>query len=542
MRVVVVLGLLASIAGCRDPVDDPRDPAIDYLAPTALLARASMALRGIRPSRGDLLLVAEDPQQVPWLIDRYLTSPEFGATLRELHNEALHLKVQERNYTPPPLPPLDGKGASEITDAIFDEPLRLIEDIILNDLPYTKIVTADYTMANPVVAGMWGMPHSGENRWERTTWSDDRGSAGILSGNALFLRYRSTAFNYNRGRANAVSRGLLCHDFLDGEIHLDTKINLADPAVVSNAVVNNPACAGCHQTLDPLASYFFAYRMGTFQVASYPMTFYDGTKAEDWAVATGRPPRFFGIAAEGLQGLGQAIADDPRFARCAVRHFASYLLETPADQLPVQWLASLQREFVDSGYAAKQLIKQIALSSRFAAAAAHWDAARAENLVGYQKVRPQQLGRMIAALTGYAWRDGEINLLDDDLRGFRVLAGGIDSFFVTEPVHTMNATSSLITRRLALEAAAFVVEHDLGTKDRRLFRDGELTTAAEPQVRRQLAHLHARIFSELIDEHDRALDDELALFHGVLASGDDVARAWTVTVAAMLGDLRAVYY
>lgn len=541
MRLAVACALLASLGACDDSDTDPRDPQIEYLSPTLHLARISLALRGIRPSRHDLELVAADPLRLPRVVDAYLRSPEIGATLRDLHNEALHLKIQHPNYTPPAVSPLDGKSASEITDAIFDEPLRLIEDIVLSGQPYTKIVTADYTMANPLVAGAWGLEHSGEDRWERTRAPDERGAAGILATNALFLRYRSTAFNYNRGRANAVSRGLLCHDFLDGEIHLDTSINLADPEVVSNAVVKNPSCAGCHQALDPLASYFFGYWMGPFSVSSYPVKFYDEASAAAWATTNKRPPRFFGLAAEGLAGLGEAIAKDPRFARCAVIHFASYLMETPAAQLPEQWVASLQQDFVDRGYAAKQLMKRIVLSPRFAVAA-HRDAALAEQLVGWHKVRPQQLSRMIADLTGYSWDDGSTNSLDDDLQGYRVLAGGIDSFFVTEPVHTMNATSSLVTRRFALDAAAFVVDHDLGDRHRRLFRDGELLTSQERPLRRQLAHLHARIFSELIGEQDPSLADELELFRGVLASGGDFRRAWTLTVAAMLGDLRTVYY
>jgi Protein of unknown function (DUF1592) len=541
MRLALACGLVAASLACNDTPQETREAAVTYLGATAHLARISMALRGVRPSRADLEGVAADPSKLPELVDRYLASPEFGAFVRDVHNEALHLKIQHPNYTPPGYPPLDGKSASEVTGAIFDEPLRLIEDIVVHDQPYTQIVTADYTMANPLVAGVWGLAHSGEDRWERAAPIDDRGAAGILASNGLFLRYRSTAFNYNRGRANAISRGLLCHDFLDGEIHLDTKINLADPKVVSNAVVSNPSCAGCHQTLDPLASYFFGYWAGPLIVYGYPMRFYDPAKAADWAATTGRPPGFFGVAPEGLAGLGQAIADDPRFARCAVLHFASYLLETPAAQLPVPWVASLQREFVERGFSAKQLIKRIVLSPRFAAAA-HRDAAAAERLVGYQKVRPQQLGSMIEDLTGYHWGDGPVDYLDDDLQGFRVLAGGIDSFFVTEPVHTMSATSSLVTRRLAFEAAAFVVDHDLNYKRRTLFRDGELLTVKEAPLRRQLAHLHARIFSELVDDDDRSLNDELALFRGVIASGGDEQRAWIVTVAAMLSDLRAVYF
>lgn len=565
MRVLVAgatFGLMISITGCGDRAEEPRDPDILYLPATAQLARASMAIRGVRPSIMDLRVVKEEPAQLGPFIDRYLASAELGATIRAVHNEALRVKTQHVNYTPPSFGALEGKSSSQVTAAIFDEPLRLIEDVVMNDRPYTEIVTADYTMADPIVAAAWGLPHGDGSRWEKTKYADGRGAAGVLATNGFFLRYRSTAFNYNRGRANAISRGLLCHDFLEGEIHLDTKINLADPAVVSRAVVANPSCAGCHQTLDPLASYFFGYMAGTLNVYGYPFALYDAKTVGAWANTTGRAPGFFGMETavsevesqgreEGsepvvvesrLPGLGKAIAADPRFARCAVLHFASYLTETPMKALPVGWVARLQEDFVANDYSIKKLIRDIVMSPRFAVAA-HKQRQGAEQLVGLQKARPQQLATMIEALTGYAWRgDREVDMLDDDLLGFRVLAGGIDSYYVTEPVHTMNATSSLVTQRLAMSAAAFAVEHDLTHRDRRLFRDGDLRSTKERDVKRQLAHLHGKIFSELVGDEAAELQDEVALFRGVLDAGGDVERAWIVVVAAMLGDLRAVYF
>ena len=101
---------------------------------------------------------------------------------------------------------------------------------------------------------VWGLPHAGAyDAWERSKWTDGRGTAGVLSTSVLYHRYRSTGFNYNRGRANAISRSLLCHDFSESDIHIDTRVNLSDPAVVADAVVHNPSCAGCHQAMDPLA-------------------------------------------------------------------------------------------------------------------------------------------------------------------------------------------------------------------------------------------------------------------------------------------------
>lgn len=556
MRIVharASLAVLATALACGDPSNEPTDPGALYLSPTARLARASLALRGVRPSVDELRTVAADPQSLPALVDHYLDSPELGATMRALHNEVLPLRVQNLNYTLPAHAPLGELGYNAVHDSLFDEPLRLIEDVIVHDLPYPQIVTADYTMADPIVAHIFGLPHSGEPRWERVVWEDGRGAAGVLATSALHIRYRSTFYNFHRGRANAISRAFLCHDFLDGEIHLDTRINLADPEVVARALTDNPACVGCHQTLDPLASYFFGFRMGPLGAPMFPFSVYNPEAVELWQQTNHRAPAFFGRQVQGLAGLGQAIADDPRFARCMVRNFASYLTEVPAKDLPESYLAMLHDELLAHGFRAKPLLRAIALSERFALAG-HRAPEAAERVVGYQKLRPQQLARMIEDLTGYRWhgdsalpfsgwpRIGQVDFLDDDLEGFRVLVGGIDSFFVTRPVHTMNATAGLVVQRLALDAARAAVERESVAGPRRLFAAGSLTSREEPVVRRQLAHLHARIFSELVAPSDPALDDELAVFYGVLDGGGDELRAWILTVAAMLGDLRAVYY
>src|SRR5205085_12602432 len=107
---------------------------------------------------------------------------------------------------------------------------------------------------------------------------------------------------------NLVARTLLCHASLAGDVALDTKIDLSDPAVVANAVVANPSCAACHQTLDPLASYFFPFIQGPVNLKNYgafPISLYRGGDAGMWLFTNGRPPGYFGQDVRDLAGLGQ---------------------------------------------------------------------------------------------------------------------------------------------------------------------------------------------------------------------------------------------
>lgn len=564
MRLLSLL-LLAGACASDPPVDRPPEPpplpaTVVYLTPTQHLTRASMALRGIRPSIEDLQAVDADPDQLPVIVDRYLESPQFLETIKELHNETLLLRLEQGQFTFPDLGPLAGITASELNASVFDEPLKLIEDVVANDRPYTEIVTADYTMANRTVATIWGLPHTlPDDQWERTQWPDGRGAAGVLATSSLYYRWRSTGFNYERGRANMISRAFLCHDFLSSDIAVDTSIDLSNPDVVADAVVANPSCAGCHQTLDPLASYLFPYRNQIIanqieNEGGYPVTYFYPDRVNTWRRTNKRPPMFFGTEAQGLTGLGQAIASDPRFARCAAIRFASYFTEVAQGDLSAGWIASLQEKFVAGGMNAKQLAKLIVLSDEFRVSH-DTDLEGAQTLVGELKVRPEQLSRMLTNLTGFRWTTlsganlrgipfGTARLLEGDFVGFRVLAGGIDSYFVTEPVHTMNATSSLVAKAAASAAAQFVVDHDAAAApaDRTLFVKAAPTDTDEAKVRAELAFLHARIYGELVAPDSPEVDDTYQLFTDALAESSTATRAWKIVLVGMLSDFRSLFY
>jgi hypothetical protein len=249
--------------------------------------------------------------------------------------------------------------------------------------------------------------------------------------------------------------------------------------------------------------------------------------------------------------MGQAIASDPRFAQCAATHFASYLTEHAAADLSLTWIAQLQAGFVASNFNAKQLAKAVVLSDEFRIAG-DTDAVAADSAIGYQKARPEQLARMISDLTGFQWMTtsrlkargapiGTTDLLQSDYIGFRVLAGGIDSYFVTAPVFTMNATSSLATQQVAAAAADFVVEHDATIPTRTLFAHAP-TFHDEATARAELVNLHARIYGDLIASDDPAIDETYAMFSDAYAASNDAKRAWKLVLVGMLSDLRAIYF
>ena len=574
----VVAVALALGAGCRDDatpaddmgttestetdaVDESGEPAEDtgepgtnpvYLEPTEHLTRISMALRGVRPQPDELRRVAEDPEALPELVDTYLEDPRFGDIVRDLHNDGL-LSLVDFFLFPAGFQPkgaVDDVDAYRLNRSVTEAPLRLIEYVVMNDRPYSEIVTADYTLADGNVAAVWGLDHDGGTAWTTTQWPDERANAGILSDPWIYQRYGSTLGNANRGRANAISRALLCYDFLSRDIEVDASVNLADPDEVANAVVENAACASCHQALDPLASFFKDWSP-TYVPADvdYPHDPYVTDVFPNSGVVM-RDAGYFGQAGEGLADLGQLIAEDPRFSLCAAQRFYAYFHQIDREAVPLEVAAQLQQDFLGQGMSAKALARAIVLDDEFRIS--HMEAQSERDPVGVKKARPTQLALLFDDLTGFRWQTdlsefelAPVDLMADSFLGYNVLLGGIDSLFVTRPSHTYGATASLVLRNLAREAAHHVVDADFDAADagsRHLLTLVSEGDTDEAVVRQQMAELYLRIMSRIIEPDDPAIDETYALFQAALEHSGEVRRAWKITLTALLQDVDVAYY
>lgn len=534
--------------------DDDPSAEVEVLEPTLHLVRASMALRGVRPSVDELQRVADDPDTLPEIVDEYLGDPRFGETIRELHNDALLVSLEQ---TFPSLPPLQDVGSRTIGAAVMHGPLRLVEYVVTNDRPYTEIVTADYAIIDELTAQVAGMSYDPGGPALQQSAYEDRPAAGVLSDAAFFIRHRSAGANYHRGRANAVSKALLCHDFLDADVEIDGEIDLSDPDAVNDAVTNNEACVSCHQSMDPLGSFFWGYpgNLNPNQIPAYPVgNLYNPNAEDNWQFTTERPPSYFGQPAEGLGDLGQLIADDPRFSLCAAQRFYAFFHQIDLDEVPLPEAAVLQAVLVDSGFDAKAMVREIVLSDEFRASHGLTDEA-AEDLVGLKMARPSQLARLMDDLTGFRWEanldqvvpnfnEGDVDLVRTNFLGFAVLAGGMDSFFVEQVANTVNTTTSLFLRAYAGEAASYTAEHDLldAPEASRLLTLVDAQTSDEDAVRQQLQALHQRLFAEDIPADDPRIDDSWTLWSAALDRSGDPVLAWKTTLTAMLQDLRIIFY
>jgi hypothetical protein len=592
---------LWAAAGCHGgdddtgaaPLDtsDPPGLQVAYLSPADHLTRASLVLRGIRPTVAELQQVTADPGALPALVDAWVDSAEFGLTMRDLHAELLLVRT-DTQFQLPVLGPLAAAGydQEDVYRATTESPLVFVESVVTQDLPYTTVVTADWMMTNAVLAAMYGLafdPNGAE--WQESRWSDGRPLAGLLSDSELWRRHVSNGYNFHRGRANVVADKFLCEDFASRDVRVEGGVDLADPFAVAEAVGSNPTCVGCHQALDPFAAFFWGYKEQIMRNAvssayasscaypwdngidpdelhgsyrpehfCYPLKFYEATQQDGWLEYGLPAPAFYGVPASDTADLGQMISEDPRFSLCTVRNFVSYFAQVERNEVPLELATSLRDTFAASGFSAKALAKAIVLSDAFRSS--HKTDPRETAFVPDAiVVRPEQYQRQVAALTGFTWETNadpagcqspnntcweNVDLLVTDRFGYRAMFGGVDGLQVTHPIYGATPTKVLVMDVFSGEAAGFVVDADfeLPAGERRLFTEVEPTTEDEAAVRGQLVALHGALLGDLVEPNGAAVDATYALFVGALALGDTPAEAWTLVVSAMLQDPRMVFY
>jgi hypothetical protein len=163
---------------------------------------------------------------------------------------------------------------NELREAMFQEPIRLIEDVIHNDRPVLDLLFGNYTFVNPVLARHYGMPDvtdkatdkatGNQDTWVRVDDAGQYGRGGLLP-MAVFLTQNSPGL-----RTSPVKRGHWVVRNVLGETipppppvvpELPTDEAKSDLPLRDMLAKHreNPACASCHARFDALGLAFEGY-------------------------------------------------------------------------------------------------------------------------------------------------------------------------------------------------------------------------------------------------------------------------------------------
>jgi hypothetical protein len=611
-----LVNLLEHPVHCADDGDYAEFFAgVELLDLDATLRRAVFALAGRFPTQEERDAVSAGGEgALATVLDAVMHEPTFSTRMMEIYNDQLltdaylpgtkALDLLDPDDYPSAFWFSNMTGAAMTTaqnrsnDALAREPLELVKWVVENDRPFTDIVAADYTVANPFLARVYGLDlgiFADEN--DPAEWKQVKleavPHAGVLTTPVFLNRYPTTDTNRNRGRALVTLQYFLATDVLRlGARPLD-----GEAVSEHNPTMYDYACTSCHEILDPVAGAFGNWDdLGRYR----PQPWYQDM----------RPPGLGDDVIPGemietsLSWLGAEIAEDPRFARAVVHTLYRGLtgqkpLDEPTDPSAPDYAARIRafevqdyvfkgvaQSFIDSGYDVRQLITELVQTPYFRAVNVEAvDEARAlelQDLGAVQLVTPEQLDRRISAATGYTWSDENGALLPLS-RPYHLMYGGIDSEAVIERFGELNGVMANIADRMSNEVACLVTSQDFAkpASARLLFpyvEVDDLPGAGDDAIRDNIVFLHEQLLGETLAPDDPEIERTVALFHDVIADGqsgiaaaeyaatliapcravndattgepfavpvvddpDYTVRAWMAVVSAMLGDFGFLY-
>lgn len=520
------------------------DAGLIMLSPAATLRKASLLLAGRLPSPDAVAAVrAGGEPALRSELDSLLEDAAFPERMMELYND---LFLTDRY-----LISRDGMGLIDddvfpnkywfedayasgnydrfydlSSDAIAREPLELVSYILREHRPWTELLTADYTMVNGFSAMVYGVTDA----YEPASAYDPASlqfypaqvpnwpHAGVLSTPAFVGRYPTTDTNRNRHRAWNVFKTFLGTDILQfAQRPIDPTISQ-----VHNPTLNDPQCAVCHATMDPVAGLYQDFDEDN-QLAPRPDGWYPDMRPPAFGDAV-LPTSYAGRA---VVFLGEQAAADPRFALAAVQNTLSLIAsaevlsaaEVGTDPVKLAALKAQEAfvdrvaaDFRDGGYELRDVVRAVVLSRYFRAAESDGASEATLRQAGLgHLLTPEQLARKIRATVGMSWTRS-YNQDEMLLNDYQLLYGGIDSFGTTSRLRDANGVISAVGLRMASDMAcrAVTVDLSLPTAQRRLFPEVEPSYVPETPEGFAVAEARASIRANLAWLHYRLLGEELA--------------------------------
>jgi hypothetical protein len=253
---------------------------------------------------------------------------------------------------------------NDLREAMFQEPIRYVEDAVQNNRPVLDLIYGDYTFVNPVLAKHYGIPavEGDTDHWVRVDNAGQYGRGGLLP-MAVFMTQNSPGL-----RTSPVKRGNWVVQKVLGirvpppppvvpELPSDeSKSDLPIRQMLAQHHAN-PFCASCHERFD---SYGLAYE-GYGPIGDVRTKDLAGRPVDTAVIYPG------GINGVGFEGLRAFIRDhrQDQFINNLCRKLLTYGLNRTLQLSDDALVDTMQTNLAAQGDRFDSLVETIVMSTQF---------------------------------------------------------------------------------------------------------------------------------------------------------------------------------
>jgi hypothetical protein len=460
------------------------------------------------------------------------------------------------------------------------EPIELMKYIVNNERAWTEMVAGNYTVVNAILAQYLQAQVNGTfaNPADDTVFlpavlpsqrlGGNREHAGVLSTQAWLSRFPTTPTNRNRHRVYQMAK-----QFLGTDVSALAVRPIDDGGTFKIPTMENPACAACHDTIDPMAAGFMNWQEnnrylpfkdstgkdhalpGSYRSNNYPkdannQPYY---KLGDAWFRDEKAPGYYGTAMPGgvtgnptaLQWLGAQVAADQRYAMGAVHFwykavFGREPLKAPLDSTTPENANRLsaynaqnevfqaiagrfQTNRGNGAFNVKDLLADLVMSPwGKAEAATNVTAGRMielGDLGPFNMLNPVHLNRKLTSLVGQNFTD-----FNNPYAGFGLNYGDFDGINRTQRAQEHTMMQSIAIDRLVATRSCSFTQNDFNKAQatRLLFpkvalADTPATAAGAAAIQDNIKYLHKWLWKEDVAVSDAEVQRTYKLFNDVWA-------------------------
>jgi hypothetical protein len=341
----------------------PDLPVADDSDPFRVASRLALALWDSLPDqqlaeaakKGQL----KTPQQIEQQASRMVNHPRSKAKMRGFFHHWLELdradNVAKDKQT---FPDYDDSLLSDLRTSLF----LFLDDTVWNNekSDYRQLLLADYLYLDERLAKIYGLKAPAAPAGFQRVAVDPKQRAGIVTHPFLLttLAYHNSTSPIHRGVF--LTRNILGMGLNSPPIANKFEPSKFDPSLTMREKVadmtRSKSCMACHVTINPLGFSLEHYDgIGRWQVQDHNKPINSNSS---FKTASGDT-----IQLSGARDVATLAADDPLAHHSFIQQVFHHTVKQPALAYGPQTMASLEKQFVDSGYNIRLLLKNIAVTA-----------------------------------------------------------------------------------------------------------------------------------------------------------------------------------